>query len=138
MKALQGKHLKRWNASSMLRADFFARALPWTKLILRDRKMANDLNLRTSSRVCVALSWVLPAALLLTWWYVAGVAAVVLLALNADLYRFFLRKRGLWFTLGVIPWHWLYYFYSGLAFAVGVWRYKVLAPAGQAAHPPRP
>ncbi len=138
VKSLQCTHLKRWTAGSLLYADFFVRALPWTRLILRDRRMVNDLNLRTSRRVCVVLSWVLPAALLLAWWWVAGAIALALLALNADVYRFFLRKRGVLFTLGVIPWHWFYYWYSGAAFAVGVWRYKVLAPDSSADHSPRP
>lgn len=123
VKTLQGTHLKRWTAGSLLYADFFVRALPWTELILRDRQTVHDLNLRTSSRVCVALSGVLPASLLLRWWWVAVAAAVGLWALNADVYRFFLRKRGFLFTLGVIPWHWFYYFYSGGAFVAGVARY---------------
>jgi len=118
-KSLQGTHLKRWTAGTLLRADFWGRAVPWTRLMLRDRQGVNDLNLRTSSRVCVGLSWLLPASVVLRWWWVAGASAVLLLTLNADVYRFFWRKRGAWFALGVIPWHWLYYFYSGLAFAVG-------------------
>ena len=50
-KELQVKHLKRWNIRSLLKSDFFDRALPWTELILRDRGFINDLNLRTSSRL---------------------------------------------------------------------------------------
>ena len=123
VKTLQGTHLKRWTARSMLYADFFVRALPWMKLILRDRQGMNDLNLRTSSRVSVALSWTLPVAVAGRWWWVVGGAALLLLVLNADVYRFFVRKRGLVFTLGVIPWHWFYYFYSGVAFVVGTLRY---------------
>jgi hypothetical protein len=49
-----------------------------------------------------------------------GALLVFLFALNASLYRFFWRKRGLWFTVQAIPWHWFYYFYSGLALAIGV------------------
>ena len=44
-KALQVKHLKRWSVVSLLKSDFFDRALPWTELILRDRRVINDLNL---------------------------------------------------------------------------------------------
>lgn len=33
------------------------------------------------------------------------------------------RKRGWLFTCGVILWHWLYYFYSGLAFGISLIRY---------------
>jgi hypothetical protein len=45
------------------------------------------------------------------------------LAVNVRLYRFFFRKRGLQFTIQSIPWHWLYFFYSGIAFALGIVRY---------------
>jgi glycosyltransferase involved in cell wall biosynthesis len=124
-KALQVKHLKRWEAGSLLKADLFQRAVPWTVLILRDRQFVNDLNLRTISRVSVLLSFTLAGALLgaLWWpasWAVAGTAAVLLLVLNARLYAFFRRKRGLLFALESIPWHWIYYLYSGIGFAIGV------------------
>jgi hypothetical protein len=127
-KMLQAKHLKRWNAFSLLKADFAFRALPWTDLILRYRRFVNDLNLRISSRISVMLVYGLWAALVGAWWWagslvLAGLAALLLLILNASFYRFLLDKRGPWFVLCAIPWHWFYYFYSGLAFAVGVGRY---------------
>jgi glycosyltransferase involved in cell wall biosynthesis len=123
-KTLQIKHLKRWGVISLLKTDFFDRALPWTQLILRDRRLINDLNLRYSSRASVILTYGLLGALIGAWWQPwflasAGAAILLLLALNAPLYRFFQRQRGLWFALRVIPWHWLYYLYSGLAFAIG-------------------
>ena len=128
-KALQVKHLKHWGPISLLKAEFFYRALPWTELILRDRQFINDLNLQLSSRLSVILVYGLLGALLGAWWspgflVVAGVLSVLLLALNAPVYRFFLHKRGFQFTLQVIPWHWLYYLYSGLAFAIGTARYQ--------------
>jgi GT2 family glycosyltransferase len=127
-KTLRAKHLKRWEAASLLRADFLYRALPWTDLIIRHRRFINDLNLRTSSRVSVISVYGLWAALIGAWWWpgslaLAGLAALLLLALNLPFYRFLLQKRGLWFVIRAIPWHWFYYFYSGLAFAVGLGRY---------------
>lgn len=124
-KTLQVKHLKRWGVVSLLKADFLQRALPWTALILRRRHLPNDLNLRFSSRVCVALVYGLLLASLGAWWWPGllvgvGVIVVLLLLLNMPVYRFFWEKRGLRFALGVIPWHWLYYFYSGLAFVMGM------------------
>jgi hypothetical protein len=47
------------------------------------------------------------------------VTLAVVLLLNQHLYRFFLRKRGLLFTLAVIPFHLLYYLYSFLTFIIG-------------------
>jgi hypothetical protein len=49
--------------------------------------------------------------------------AILLLGLNLPVYRFFHRERGFLFTLAVIPWHWLYYTYSGLCIFLGIWAY---------------
>ncbi len=124
-KQLRVKHLKRWNIRSLVRSDFFDRALPWTELILRDRSFVNDLNLRFSSRLSVALTCGFLAALVGGYWWsgcfaVAGGFALLLIILSMPVYRFFLQKRGFWFMIGTIPWHWFYFFYCGLAFAIGL------------------
>lgn len=124
IKDIKVKHLKQWNIFSLLRADFFYRALPWTDLILREDQPLNDLNLTTSSRISVASVYLLIlsvlGALFIPWLLAPAVFfAAVLLRLNWDLYRFFKNKRGIGFALKTIPWHWLYFFYSGLAFSVG-------------------
>jgi hypothetical protein len=115
----------------MLKADFFYRAIPWTELILRDRRFTNDLNIRHSERLCVVLTYGLVGALMgAIWWVpllaVAALIMVSLVVINAPLYRFFLKKRGFRFALQSIPWHWLYYLYSGLAFAIGLARHVFL------------
>lgn len=127
LKSLQVKHLKRWTAGTLIQTDFYQRALPWSRLLLERERLDNDLNLQISSRMSVVLAlWLVgalaSATLVARWRAVSGVvsaaAAAGLLALNHPLYRFFLRTRGLLFTLRVIPWHWLYYLYSGLAFGI--------------------
>jgi hypothetical protein len=60
--------------------------------------------------------------LVLGWWdaraWSLGVVPLsVLLVCNRRLYAFLLRERGPWFLLRVLPLHWLYFLYSGLAFA---------------------
>ncbi|MBE9178315.1 glycosyltransferase family 2 protein [Oculatella sp. LEGE 06141] len=130
-KMVQVKHLKRWEVRSLLRAEFFFRALPWTELIWRDRQFVNDLNLKVSSRISLLLTYGGIAALMaaVLWNGAIGLAAacaLALLLLNAPVYQFFQRQRGTWFALKTIPWHWLYFLYSGLAFAVGTVRYHVL------------
>jgi glycosyltransferase involved in cell wall biosynthesis len=124
-KELQVKHLKRWNIRGLLKSDFFDRALPWTELILRDRGFINDLNLRISSRLSVVLTYGFLAALIGGYWWpgsfaVAGASALLLIIISLPVYGFFLRKRGFWFMIRTIPWHGLYYFYCGLAFAIGL------------------
>ncbi len=123
-KDLQIKHLKHWNTLTLLKTDFFHRALPWTRLILRHGQLLNDLNTDTKSRFSVILTFCLLLLLVFSRFQPYALALIpfiagVLLLMNVDLYRFFYQKRGFWFMLGVIPWHWLFFFYSGLAFGTG-------------------
>jgi GT2 family glycosyltransferase len=124
-KSLQVKHWKRWTAWSLVKTDFLYRALPWTTLILRRGRMENDLNLRTASRVSVALVGamaILLAAAIWRPWLLAGAAVCVagLAALNWPWYRFLAQKRSWWFAMRAMPWHWVYYFLGGAAFLAGV------------------
>ena len=52
-------------------------------------------------------------------WPLPLLAAAVLLGLNWQLYAFFARKRGWAFALFAILWHWLFYLYNSLSFALG-------------------
>lgn len=129
-KAVQVKHLKRWGPISLLRAEIFYRALPWTDLILRHRRLDTDLILSHSSRWSVILTFGLvgsfSAVLFFPW--ASGLAcfcALGLLLINLDLYRFFYHKRGFRFTLRVIPWHWLYFLYGGGAFGYGLVKHQL-------------
>lgn len=127
-KDIQVKHLKHWKPISLLRAEIFYRGIPWTELIWRDRQFSNDLNLKNSSRLSLILTYTLLICTIAGWWWSSvwfvGVGiGFMLLLLNLPIYRFFYQKRGLLFTLQVIPWHWLYFLYCGLAFAVGTLRY---------------
>lgn len=174
-KAIQVTHLKRWTLWGMVRTDVFDRGIPWTRLILREGSLPNDLNTSVAQRVSLLLvaslvvvlavaAWFVPLLLLLpllvlatvvvgdrytlahgvtttagvlalavgtallAWsvrlaplWTAAMVgliAAVVLL--NLRFYAFYLRERGLLFAAAVVPMHILYFFYSGLSFAVGM------------------
>ena len=123
-KSLQVKHWKRWDVFSVLKTDILRRAVPWTALLLQAGQLPNDLNIRIADRLCTCLVFLLLAALLGSWWWsgfaiLIGLCVCLLLVLNAPLYRFFWDKRGLLFALQSIPWHWLYYWYSGLAFGYG-------------------
>jgi GT2 family glycosyltransferase len=129
-KEIQVTHLKRWEALSLLKSDFFQRALPWTELALQDRRLPDDLNLRRSSRLSALLACGLTASVLVAFWNpkalgITAVLALLLSSINAPLYLFFYRKRGARFTLRAIPWHWFYFLYGALAFSIGVFRFLV-------------
>ena len=131
LKNLQVKHLKRWSFSSMVRTDIFYRALPWTQLMLSQKRIIKDLNLKMSDRISTICCYLLLLSLLLCFkhpWYFGPfvfAAAVLLLFLNWDLYRFLGNKCGLVFAIKSIPVHWLYFTYSGLAFATGFMRFVI-------------
>lgn len=122
-KELQAKHLKRWNLRSMLHADIFCRAVPWSMLIFESKGMVNDLNLQTSDRVSAGLlglsllllpfSVFRPQLLLLVIALLATIAVI-----NHKFYRFFFRRKGLAFAILVFPLHLLYYLYSSVTFVL--------------------
>jgi len=119
-KDIQVTHLKRWTLTSLLRADIFDRAVPWTRLIAREKNLPRDLNLNWASRASAALVWVALAALGAAFldaraaWIALGSLLTVGI-LNRDLYVFFAR-RGFFFALGAIGLHWLYFLYSSGVF----------------------
>ena len=146
IKEMQGTHLKRWTAGSLLRSDIFERGLPWTVLLWREGLARHigrgpvsqrnwgsgavllDLNLQTANRVSVAAAGLLLLSLLSLLfiprlWLLPLFCAGTLAWLNRDLYRFFLLKRGAWFALAAIPWHWFYYLYNSLSFGLGTTQY---------------
>jgi len=59
--SIQVTHMKRWSLRTMLRADFFHRALPWSELAIRSGRLPNDLNLRVSQRISVSMVFILCA-----------------------------------------------------------------------------
>lgn len=131
-KSLQVKHLKKWELGSMLKADFFYRALPWTRLLLEEQELVNDLNLKQSDRLSVVLVFLMAISVGLAVWVPLFAALFIgsllfFLLLNKPLYRFFHRVRGWHFALRVIPWQLVFYGLSGLAFAAGLsahyWRW---------------
>jgi GT2 family glycosyltransferase len=177
-KRVQVTHWKRWSFWSLVKSDVCDRAIPWTQLLLRERILPNDLNLKLSQRISMLLAdaflalfvvgvWYLPGSLLLPvvgllgilgldhgpdegwgaralralwvvsvlgtlgWislsfkmWTLVGLACPVgLMLINLPYYAFFVRQRGVLFAALVVPLHLVYYLYSGVAFALGVWLY---------------
>jgi glycosyltransferase involved in cell wall biosynthesis len=125
-KLLQVTHMKQWTARQMLTTDIRDRAIPWSRLIMQRKAVSNDLNLQTTQRVSTAVTFCGLGGLFLmifgvVWGAMLVVAAVALLIyLNRDFYTFLRHKRGLIFMLAALPWHWLYFLYSGTSFLI-VW-----------------
>ncbi len=120
---IQVTHLKRWTFFSLLSADIFRRAVPWSRLILRQGHWPWDLNVDARSRLSALSAWAALFFLVLgfgspsVWWGLLP-ASTALGVMNADLYRFFWRQGGPGFAVGAAALHALYLIYSSLTFAV--------------------
>ena len=141
---IQAKHLKKWEVVSHLRTEIFCRALPWSRLILENQGMINDMNMKTTDRlsaVLVGLSlltfplvFLRPELILVT----AGLL-IVIAVLNRSILIFFAKKRGFVFAALTFPWQLMYFFYSGVTFVVSwfifslprLLGFKRNSPAGQ-------
>lgn len=122
---VQVKHHKCWRPRNLFHADFFLRAIPWSRLILRTGKVENSLNISRVARIRVALSGALALSAVLTvvfpWmmWLVAAMA-VALFVCDWTVLKWFAQKRGVAFAAAVIPWHWFSHFYSGCGLVVAM------------------
>jgi glycosyltransferase involved in cell wall biosynthesis len=91
VKNMFGQHMKQWKFFSMIKTDIFDRGVPWMLLVLRNQKMANDLNLSYKSRVATILAGLLGlslAVLVLTGHIAAILPLVIILLISAIGVRF--------------------------------------------------
>ena len=126
------KHLKPWTLRTMVMTDVFLRAVPWSEIILRRGRFTNDLNTSVIHRLgvasanaalaCAALAIVVPAFAVL-----AALAFLAMLLANGQVLTQFLKRRGLLFTLGVVPLHFVHQLCSGVGFALGLKRHYLSA-----------
>lgn len=129
--ALQAKHLKKWTFTSILRTDFWQRAVPWAELILLNPNVAHNLNVKSSQKISAVLAglvlFFLPFVVWHWWFVFASIASLIaLIAINSDFYKYFLKRKGFFFTLGVLPMHLLYFLYSSVAFVYSWFNVKIL------------
>ncbi|MEQ9643561.1 MAG: glycosyltransferase [Alphaproteobacteria bacterium] len=119
---LNGTHLKRWTFSNVIVTDIFKRALPWSRLMLHESGMVEDLNVGRAERLramVAGLFVVSPLAVVFGWplaWLTTALALIVLVA-NWQFFDFLRRRRGLAFAIAGLLFHQLYYVYGTAAFS---------------------
>ncbi|MGH8548794.1 MAG: glycosyltransferase [Methylococcales bacterium] len=119
---LQCTHLKVWRFVNLVHTEFFRRALPWSRLIIRNSGLIDDLNVGAGERVKALLAALFVLNLIavvfgiLPFWSL-GLALATVTAANWNLARCFFRRQGGLFALGGLLYHQLYYLYSSTAFA---------------------
>jgi len=123
---IQLTHTKRYSLLGLVKSDVLQRAIPWTRVMLEQRVMRNDLNTKSNNIASVLVVFLMCIAPLLPWlWSSALLLAetmllLILVLLNRHFLAFLRRMRGMRFTLQAIPMIWLQYFYSGVGLVLGV------------------
>jgi Glycosyl transferase family 2 len=116
---IQGKHLKRWTFSGMVRTDMAQRGIPWTRLALRGKATRSELNLEWPHRLSAASSVVLALSLTGRRPAHAAVSFGVLCVINRRFYGL-LARRGRRHLLGGIGLHVIHHLTSVLALFIGI------------------
>lgn len=124
-------HAKRYTLLSLIRSDLLNRAIPWTRLMVRENVFTPDLNLRVPNILSgVLLALVLPLALLTFLFVPWRIAAVFLAALagayllmNFRVWWYVFRLKGLLFSLLFLAMYSVTYVYSVVGFALGIGMY---------------
>lgn len=122
---IKAKHLKRWTLWNLLKTDICDRGIPWIRLMLRAGGIPNSLNTAPRQRCSVALAYLtgLSTLVAMVWplaWIGVALWVGTVISLNLDFYRYLVTRRGLWFTVRVIPLHWLYFGYCGCCVVWGI------------------
>ena len=125
---VQATHMKRHGpCGSVLRTDIFQRGVPWTLLIKRSRIAETDLNVRHEQKVCVVAAGLMTlavaaAAVTGSPWLLAAAAGGIglIVALNADFYRFLARRRGWGFAVAAVPLHYVYFCCCGVSVVIAL------------------
>jgi GT2 family glycosyltransferase len=120
----QVKHLKKWRLRDLVATDIGRRAIPWTRLLRREKRLDNDLNIDHSSRLSAALicSGMVLLPLGFFWrpaFFLGALLLALATALNWTFYRFLARVGGWAFAVRAIPLHWLYFMSAAFGFALG-------------------
>lgn len=98
-KDMQATHLKKWTLWGIVKSDVRDRAIPWTQLLLREKSLPNDLNLRVSQRVCTILAFLLVGTWLIGSWFAPALLALPLLLVGLHLIDSWSgRRRVSWFV----------------------------------------
>ena len=135
---LQGTHAKRYTLVSLVRSDLFHRAIPWTRLMLREGIARRDLNTSLGGVVSAAV------VLLLGPTFIGGLVVPPLSGLAAGLFLLYVllnrrlfaacARRNPRFLLPAVAMTALYYVYATAGAAIGLVLHLVRPrkPAGPA------
>jgi glycosyltransferase involved in cell wall biosynthesis len=120
-------HRKKYTFWSLVNSDVNGRAIPWVIIMLKNRRIHFDLNVRPRNILSFVAVW----SVLLALWPVnlrwsaiwVAISLIVFLCCNAGLLRAMRRQFGWRFAFKAAAFTYFSYFYQGFGLAVGVWQY---------------
>lgn len=125
------KHLKVWTFGNSVHTDMFKRALPWSRLMIGREGVTNDLNTGNAEKLRAVVAWLLAFSILIlpfdlsNWTWVVSLA-IIAVAVNLDIAKFFYRVGGLGFAAKSMAYHQFYYMYASAVFAYALFEFHVL------------
>jgi hypothetical protein len=129
----QVTHLKQWRLRDLVVTDIFRRAAPWTRLLRREERLDNDLNITHEARLSGLLVCVATAALAagFAWppaFIISAACLSVCTAINWRFYRFLSACGGWFFAAVCVPLHWLYFLGATAGFVLGTTQHLARLP----------
>ena len=120
-------HRKKYTFRSLVNSDVHGRAIPWVIIMLKNRRIHFDLNVRPRNILSFVAVW----SVLLALWPVnlqwsaiwVAISLIVFFSCNAGLLRAMRRQFGWRFAFKAAAFTYFSYFYQGFGLAVGVWQY---------------
>jgi len=117
-----GRHLKVWSVKDVIFVDMFRRALPWSRLLVGQTGLIDDLNVGRRERVRAAIAclfWLAlaGAAIGTLPWLAATILLLIVFSINRDLWAFFRTRKGVPFAVAGVVFHQFYYLYSSAVYA---------------------
>lgn len=124
-KDLQVTHLKYYTFFSLIKSDVFNRAVPWTRLMLREKTFRSDLNTSFSSAFGLVIAYLmLPLFIIVPFnhsiAFLLVIFSLVFIFLNRGLYKLIYHDAGLLFTIKFVMMSYIYYIYSGVGLMIAI------------------
>lgn len=128
---LQSTHLKVWRFVNLIHTEVFCRAIPWSRLMIEQTGMVDDLNVSNQERLRAGLAGLLllvAFAVVIGWlpWWTVVVMLCGVGWVNRSLFVLFYKRKGLLFAIMGLSFHQLYYLYSSMAFVYSWMECKIL------------
>lgn len=131
---MQCTHLKVWRFINLVHTEFFRRAIPWSRLMLKHDSLTDDLNVGLLERVRALVALILLFSVIValfdqipTWAPLAILLGAAII--NSKLLSFFFQRKGLAFTIGCLLYQQFYYIYSSTAFVYAILETKIFRRA---------